>query len=371
MSVALPTLAAGSGQQAAALSGIAALSLHHKQNAPATFRAPSRKFSLSPGSAEFVAGAVAEFTKVSCIYPLDLVRTRMSCSSPGLYTNMFDCFFKTVQGEGIRGLYKGIGATYCSNIGKGTLGFGIYGCTLSYFNERAHVAPDSRDPWQSVVSASLVAGLVCSAFECPLEIMAIQLQTQHSHAVEGQLAASGANYTCALSQANASMRAQYATEVRYGHDGMKDAFQAIVRNRSPYLGAGPLLLRNLMWFTATFGSFEQAKAFAARTQFGEDSKTAQNKLGIGSKIACGACAGVFSWTTSFPLEVVKANMMGQPLDARYRYFECAFSCARELYSEGGMRRLYRGLTPTIVRAIPAYTIVLNTYDGMRTVLGGA
>jgi len=324
---------------------------------------------VSPACAEFIAGGVAEFTKVSVIYPLDLVRNRMSCSSPGLYSSMGDCFVKTVQGEGIAGLYKGILATYCSNIGKGTLGFGLYGCALSHFNERSNIEQDMRDPWQSVVSASLVAAVGCSVFECPLEIMAIQLQTQHAHGAEGQLAASGENFSCALHQVNASRRATYATELRYGHEGVVDTFKSIVRNRTFYLGVGPLLLRNLMWYTATFGTFEQTKAFAARTQFGDDSKTSQNRLGIGSKILCGGTSGVISWSTSFPLEVIKANMMGQPLESRHRNFESAFMCARHLYSEGGIPRLYRGLTPTLVRAIPAYTIVLNTYDFMRQRLG--
>lgn len=329
---------------------------------------PPPSVSVSPFVAEFIAGAVAEFTKVSSIYPLDLIRNRMSCSSPGLYSNMGDCFVKTVQGEGFAGLYKGILATYFSNIGKGTLGFGIYGCTLSYFNDRAGVSQDARDPWQSVVSASLVAGLVCSAFECPLEIMAIQLQTQHAHAIEGQLAANGENFTCALHQVNAAQRARYATELRYGHEGIIDAFQSIVRNRTFFLGMSPLLLRNLMWFTATFGTFEQSKAFAARVNFGDDSKHSQNRLSLGWRILCGGTSGIVSWSISFPLEVVKANMMGQPLESRYRNFGSAFSCAHQLFNEGGIRRLYRGLTPTILRAVPAYTIVLNTYDGIRQML---
>lgn len=282
---------------------------------------------------------------------------------------MIDCIVKTVEGEGIGGLYKGILATYVSNITKNAVGFGIYGCTLSHLNQRAGVLPQARDPLQSIVGASLTAGCVASAVECPFEIMAIQLQTQQTRAIEGQLAASGENFTCSLHQVNAARRAEYATEVRYGHDGMKDAFQSIVRNRSPYLGAGPLLLRNLGWYTATFVSFENAKALAARFQFDDDSKSAQQKLGIGSKILCGGFAGVVAWTSTFPLEVIKANMMGQPLESRHRSFGSAFECARELYIEGGVRRFYRGLTPTIVRAIPAYTIALNTYDYMRVVFG--
>jgi solute carrier family 25 carnitine/acylcarnitine transporter 20/29 len=282
---------------------------------------------------------------------------------------MGDCFIKTIQGEGVRGLYKGLLATYASNVGKGTVGFGMYGSALSYFNDRAGVSQNCRDPWQSVLSASCVSGVASTLLECPLEITAIQLQTQKARAIEGQLAASGENFTCALHQVNAARRADYAIELRYGHEGLRDAFTSMLRNRSAFLGVSPLLFKNLVWFTATFGTYEQTKALGARTSFNDDSKIAQNKLSIGWKILCGASSGVVAWTACFPLEVIKANVMGQPLEKQYRSFESAVACTKQLYSEGGIPRFYRGLTPTLVRALPAYTIVLNTYDLMRQKLG--
>merc|ERR1719210_1162344 len=91
---------------------------------------------LTACQAGFVAGTVAEFTKVSCIYPLDLLRNRMSCSTPGVYSGMRECILKTFRGEGVCGFYKGIGATYCSNMGRGTIGFGIYNSLLARFSPK-------------------------------------------------------------------------------------------------------------------------------------------------------------------------------------------------------------------------------------------
>merc|ERR1719183_2066621 len=119
-----PLAAAGAGFPTAAL----AAGLRRSNSQGTSSPSKLAPWNMNPALAEFLAGAIAEFTKVSCIYPLDLVRNRMSCSSPGLYRNMGDCFVKTIQGEGIAGLYKGILATYCSNIGKGAIGFGVYGC---------------------------------------------------------------------------------------------------------------------------------------------------------------------------------------------------------------------------------------------------
>lgn len=276
-----------------------------------------------------------------------------------------------VEGEGVRGLYKGIVATWVSNVGKGTLGFGVYGSTLSYLNDSAGVLQDAKDPWQHVVKASLVSAVASTFMECPLEIMAIQLQTQKVAAIESELAAisESSHLSCALQGFNASRRAQYAQEIRYGHTGLRDTAVSLWRHRSPFLGVGPLLLKNFLWFNGTFCTFDQTKALAARINFDDDSKASQKKLGIGWKIICGASSGVVAWTCCFPFEVVKANMMGQPLNKEYRSFQSARECAQTLLAEGGVARLYRGLTPTIVRAIPAYTIVLNVYDFMRMQLG--
>lgn len=364
-------LTAGAGLQGALIAGACTASVAGASNKTSTSTALSsrRTLVLSPGAKEFVAGAVAEFTKVSFIYPLDLIRNRMSCSSPGLYKNMADCIMKTIKGEGISGLYKGIIATYASNVGKGTLGFGVYGSAITYFNSRAGVEPAAKDPWQSVVNASFVAATASTFFECPLEIMSIQLQTQQIRAVESQLAASTENFTCALHSFNASRRAHYQTQLRYGHKGLMDTCASMLRTRSSYLGIGPLLIKNFLWFNGTFCTFHYTKCLAARLNFGDDSKAAQKQLGITSKIVCGASSGIVAWTCCFPVEVIKANMMGQPLERQYRHFRSAPECAQQLYAEGGMARLYRGLTPTIVRAVPAYTIVLNTYDYMRDALG--
>mmetsp|Transcript_20009 Transcript_20009/g.37776 ORF Transcript_20009/g.37776 Transcript_20009/m.37776 type:complete len:379 (+) Transcript_20009:61-1197(+) len=368
---AAPFVNAGANLQSAIIANTARVGGASSLTSKSSKAALVGTLTLSPAGAEFVAGAVAEFTKVSAIYPLDLIRNRLSCSSPGLYKNMVDCLRKTVEGEGVRGLYKGIVATWVSNVGKGTMGFGVYGSTLGYLNERAGVQKDAKDPWQNVVKASLVSAAASTFMECPLEIMAIQLQTQRTRAMESQIAAAmeSSHLSCALQGFNASRRAHYATELRYGHKGLKDTAVSLWRHRSPFLGVGPLLLKNFLWFNGTFCTFDQTKALAARINYGEDSKAAQKKLGIGWKIICGASSGVVAWTCCFPFEVIKANMMGQPLERQYRSFQYASECAQTLYAEGGIPRLYRGLTPTIVRAIPAYTIVLNVYDLMRMQLG--
>ena len=57
-------------------------------------------------------GAFSGAFGASTVYPLNLLRTRLQCQGtathPPTYTGMWDVTVKTIKGEGIRGLFKGI-----------------------------------------------------------------------------------------------------------------------------------------------------------------------------------------------------------------------------------------------------------------------
>ena len=59
---------------------------------------------------QFVAGAIAGVTEVICMYPLDLVKTRLQLQTPSSrvhYSGVIDCFRKIMVNEGARTLYRG------------------------------------------------------------------------------------------------------------------------------------------------------------------------------------------------------------------------------------------------------------------------
>ena len=57
-------------------------------------------------------GAFAGSLGATLVYPLNLLRTRLQSQGtaihPPTYTGIWDVTFKTVHGEGYRGLYKGL-----------------------------------------------------------------------------------------------------------------------------------------------------------------------------------------------------------------------------------------------------------------------
>jgi Mitochondrial carrier protein len=62
-----------------------------------------------PIPVKLTVGAMAGAFGTSCIFPIDMIKTRLQASS-GRYTGPVDCFRQIMANEGgVRGFYKGLG----------------------------------------------------------------------------------------------------------------------------------------------------------------------------------------------------------------------------------------------------------------------
>lgn len=59
--------------------------------------------------AKLINGGIAGIVGVTCVFPIDLVKTRLQNQRQGqqIYKNMLDCLIKTVRSEGYFGMYRG------------------------------------------------------------------------------------------------------------------------------------------------------------------------------------------------------------------------------------------------------------------------
>jgi len=75
-------------------------------------------------------GAISTTCGQLVAYPLQLVRTRLQAQGmpgrPVLYSGMVDCFVKTVQNEGVRGLYKGILPNFMKSLPAISISYAVY-----------------------------------------------------------------------------------------------------------------------------------------------------------------------------------------------------------------------------------------------------
>lgn len=80
----------------------------------------------------FICGGISKIVSVIWSYPLTTIRTRIqqnqfvNSSSGQKYKGSIDILKKTLQAEGIRGLYKGVGANLMRGVGQKGIYFYCY-----------------------------------------------------------------------------------------------------------------------------------------------------------------------------------------------------------------------------------------------------
>lgn len=122
-----------------------------------------------------------------------------------------------------------------------------------------------------------------------------------------------------------------------------------------YQGLSATLIRNIPANAVYFASFEE---MLKRNPLHTKSDTMNAML-------AGAVGGWNYWFFTYPLDVIKTRMMVQdPCVCKTKKLTWR-SAARELYKEGGAKSFTRGLTPCLLRAIPANGICLTTVDACK------
>ncbi|XP_029578014.1 mitochondrial glutamate carrier 1 [Salmo trutta] len=123
--------------------------------------------------AKLINGGIAGLIGVTCVFPIDLAKTRLQNQQNGsrLYTSMSDCLIKTIKSEGYFGMYRGAAV----NLTLVTPEKAIKLAANDFF--RQHL---SKDGQKLTLLREMLAG--CGAGTCqviittPMEMLKIQLQ---------------------------------------------------------------------------------------------------------------------------------------------------------------------------------------------------
>ncbi|KAF8395175.1 hypothetical protein HHK36_019117 [Tetracentron sinense] len=122
-----------------------------------------------------VGGGLAGITAASLTYPLDLVRTRLAAQTNVTYYRGIGHTLRTIcREEGIRGLYKGLGATLLGVGPSIAISFSVY--------ETLRCSWQSRRPHDSPVLVSLacgsLSGIASSTATFPLDLVRRRMQLE-------------------------------------------------------------------------------------------------------------------------------------------------------------------------------------------------
>lgn len=116
--------------------------------------------------------------------------------------------------------------------------------------------------------------------------------------------------------------------------------------RGLYRGTAVTLLREAQAYGVWFLTFEYLMNADA-----ERNKIARSEISTPKIALYGGLAGEMLWIASYPFDVIKSKMQtdGFGKDQKYRSMRDAFG---QTWAKEGLRGFWRGIVPTLVRAMP-------------------
>ncbi|KMZ73684.1 Folate transporter 1, chloroplastic [Zostera marina] len=297
------------------------------------------------------AGAIAGFTAVVSLHPLDVVRTRFqvndgrSKASPNVhvYKNTTHALYTIARMEGLRGLYAG----FCPAVIGSTVSWGLY---FFFYNQakQRYMKGDvvQLSPALHMVSAAEAGSLVCLCTN-PIWVVKLRLQLQSS-----------------------------SYQIRK-YSGFADTFKTIVKEEGVsalYKGIGPGLLlvsHGAIQFTA----YEEFRLMTLRFKKGKyhvnevDDKKILNSVDYA---ALGAMSKVTAILLTYPYQVIRARLQVDDFvcfqqrpgaDGISKYRD-SWHVVKETARFEGLPGFYRGITSNMLKNIPSASIAFVVYENV-------
>ncbi|XP_034572909.1 mitochondrial carnitine/acylcarnitine carrier-like protein isoform X2 [Setaria viridis] len=308
---------------------------------------------------DLAAGTVGGAAQLVVGHPFDTIKVKLQSQPtpppgrPPLYAGAGDAVRQTLAAEGARGLYKGMGAPLATVAAFNAVLFTIRGQMEAVLRSEPGVP---LTVGQQVV-AGAGAGVAVSFLACPTELIKCRLQAQSALAAAAPAAAAAG-----AGGAAAATVAAPAAAVKYG--GPMEVARHVLRSeggtRGLFKGLFPTLAREVPGNAIMFGMYEAIKQALAG---GQDT----SQLGRGSLILAGGLAGASFWGPVYPADVVKSVL--QVDDYKNPKYSGSMDAFRKILAADGVKGLYKGFGPAMLRSMPANGACFLAYEVTRSALG--
>jgi len=295
----------------------------------------NQQFSIVP---KIINGGIAGIIGVSCVFPLDLVKTRLQNQKVApdgtkMYRGMADCFRQTYRAEGYFGMYRGSAV----NILLITPEKAIKLAANDYFRHKL-TKPDGKLPVTREMLAGGCAGLFQIVVTTPMELLKIQMQD--AGRVQAQLKAAGQS-TAHLPKISAlSVTKQLLAE--------KGIFGL-------YKGLGATGLRDVSFSIVYFPLFANLNKLGPRK-----SPDSQEAVFWWSFIA-GMTAGSISAFSVNPFDVVKTRLQVIKKGAGEETYNGVWDAVRKILRNEGPSAFFKGALCRMIVIAPLFGIAQMVY----------
>ncbi|GAV72209.1 LOW QUALITY PROTEIN: Mito_carr domain-containing protein, partial [Cephalotus follicularis] len=297
------------------------------------------------------AGAVAGFATIAVLHPLDVVRTRFQVNEGRVtnlpvYKNTAHAILTISRLEGLRGLYAGFAPAVIGS----TISWGLYFFFYSRAKRRYSKNREEKLSASLHLAAAAEAGaLVCLCTNSIWLVKTRQLQTP-------------------LHQT------QYC--------GIYDALRTIMREEgwsALYKGIVPGLLLQVSHGAIQFTAYQDIRRVIVDFKSQErkqNSNSADNLLIISSIFTqnsvdyaiLGGSSKVAAILLTYPFQVIQSRLQQRPSkDGIPRYLD-SWHVVKETARFEGFRGFYKGITPNLLKNVPAASITFVVYENVLNLL---
>ncbi|XP_037624542.1 mitochondrial glutamate carrier 1 isoform X1 [Sebastes umbrosus] len=299
--------------------------------------------------AKLINGGVAGLVGVTCVFPIDLAKTRLqNQQGVQVYKGMLDCLAKTIRSEGYFGCYRGAAV----NLTLVTPEKAIKLAANDVFRQK--LSKDGHLPLWGEVLAGCGAGTCQVVVTTPMEFLKIQLQDA------GRLAAQKPVPTPSQAAAPGPAPSLVAPPPARRNPPPRPSATSITREllktrglAGLYRGAGATLVRDVPFSMIYFPLFANLNAL------GRDD--AQARAPFWQSFAAGCGAGSVAAVAVTPLDVIKTRLQTLQKGEGEDTYKGIVDCTRRIMTREGPSAFLKGATCRALVIAPLFGIAQGVY----------
>ncbi|KGQ09022.1 Calcium-binding carrier SAL1 [Beauveria bassiana D1-5] len=326
----------------------------------------TRSFKLTdfaPHPGYFLAGAIAGGVSRTATAPLDrlkvyllvntqnrgetavaaLRRGKLLAALQNAARPFSDAIRDVYRSGGIRGFFAGNGLNVVKIMPETAIKFGSYEAAKRAFANLEGHGDSQRINTFSKFTAGGLAGMIAQFCVYPLDTLKFRLQCS---TVEGGLS-------------GVALMKQTAIKM-YADGGI----------RAGYRGVTMGLVGMFPYSAIDMSTFEFLKK-TYRTKLAKELGCHEDDVEIGNVATgiIGATSGAFGASVVYPLNVVRTRLQTQGTAMHSATYNGIWDVTQQTIQREGVRGLYKGLTPNLLKVAPALSITWVVYENSKKILG--
>ncbi|XP_075938193.1 mitochondrial glutamate carrier 1 [Anarhichas minor] len=302
--------------------------------------------------AKLINGGVAGLVGVTCVFPIDLAKTRLqNQQGVQVYKGMLDCLAKTVRSEGYFGCYRGAAV----NLTLVTPEKAIKLAANDVFRQK--LTKDGHLPLWGEVLAGCGAGTCQVVVTTPMEMLKIQLQdagrltAQRPVPTPAPAAAPGPAQSLAAPQPARPSPAPRPSATSITVELLKTRGLAGL-----YRGAGATLVRDVPFSMIYFPLFANLNALG-REKVGD----VQARAPFWQSFMAGCGAGSVAAVAVTPLDVIKTRLQTLQKGDGEDTYKGIVDCTRRIMTREGPSAFLKGAACRALVIAPLFGIAQGVY----------